>query len=77
MISEGHKKQHYQFLVVIRLVATCIMLPNYQRLLQHYYIRQLNGVKLSDIRFYLRFRPSVHPSARLCALVFRCKSKTV
>jgi len=25
-----------------------------------YYIRQVNGVKLANILFYLRFRPSVH-----------------
>jgi len=34
-----------------------------------YYIRQVNGVKLVDILFYLRFRPSVC----LCTLIFRCK----
>jgi len=33
------------------------------------YIWQVNGVKLADILFYLRVRPSV----RLCALKFRCK----
>jgi len=26
---------------------------------RHYYIHQVNGVKLEDILFYLRFRPSV------------------
>jgi len=29
-----------------------------------YYIRQVSGVKLVEIMFYLRFRPSVHPSVR-------------
>ena len=29
-----------------------------------HYIRQVNGVKLADILFYLRFRPSVRPSVR-------------
>jgi len=33
------------------------------------YICQVNGVKLADILFYLH----VHPSVRLCALIFRCK----
>jgi len=41
------------------------------------YIRQVNGVKLADILFYLSFRPSIRPSVRpsirLCALIFRCK----
>jgi len=37
--------------------------------LYYFLIRQVNGVKLIDILFYLRFRPSVWP----CALIFRCK----
>ena len=38
-----------------------------------YYIRQVNGVKLADILFYLRFRPSVRAHSYLDANI----SKTV
>ena len=52
----------------------CIKSPKYHMFycliqLMPHYIRQVNIVKLADILFYLRFRPSV----RLCTLIFRCK----
>jgi len=36
----------------------------YINIIYFYYIRQVNGAKLADILFYLRFCPSVRPSIR-------------